>query len=217
MAARPVHLTRRAALAGGIAVAALGGARLPARAAGLIPTPAQSEGPFYPVELPADTDWDLLRLAGSRHEALGTVTYVEGRILDRDGRPVSGARVEIWQCDAKGRYRHPGDREGPMDEGFQGFGRVVAGADGSYRFRTIRPVPYPGRTPHIHFAVLPPGAPRLVTQMYVEGEPANARDFLLNSVRDSEARAKLIVPLQLAASEPGALAGRFDIVLAKAL
>jgi protocatechuate 3,4-dioxygenase beta subunit len=217
MAATPRHLTRRAALAGGIAGLALARLPLPARAAGLIPTPAQSEGPFYPIELPADIDWDLLRLAGSAQEALGAVTYVEGRILDRDGRPVPGTRVEIWQCDAKGRYRHPGDAQGPMDEAFQGFGRVLAGADGSYRFRTIRPVAYPGRTPHIHFAVLPPGARRFITQMYVEGEPGNARDFLLNSVRDPEARAKLIVPLQPAAPEPNALAGRFDIVLPDAV
>ena len=217
MAAGPALFTRRATLAGGIAGLAIAPLPRPARAAGLVPTPAQSEGPFYPVELPADTDWDLLRLAGSGHEALGTVTYVEGRVLGRDGRPVPGTRVEIWQCDAKGRYRHPGDAQGPMDQAFQGFGRVVAGADGSYRFRTIRPVPYPGRTPHIHFAVLPPGARRLVTQMYVEGEPGNARDFLLNSVRDPEARAQLIVPLQPAACEPGALAGRFDIVLPEAV
>jgi protocatechuate 3,4-dioxygenase beta subunit len=121
--------------------------------------------------------------------------------------------VEIWQCDAMGRYRHPGDDRGPMDEGFQGFGRVLTGADGAYRFRTIRPVAYPGRTPHIHFAVLAPGLRRFITQMYIEGEPGNARDFLLNSVRDPEARARLIVPLPPSAEEPGALAGRFDIVL----
>jgi protocatechuate 3,4-dioxygenase beta subunit len=217
MAATPGRLTRRTALAGGLAGLALARLPLPARAAGLIPTPAQSEGPFYPLELPADTDWDLLRLAGSAREALGTVTYVEGRILDRDGRPVPDTRVEIWQCDAKGRYHHPGDARGPMDEAFQGFGRVLAGTDGSYRFRTIRPVAYPGRTPHIHFAVLPPGARRFITQMYVEGEPGNARDFLLNSVRDPAARATLIVPLQPSASDPGALAGRFDIVLPEAV
>lgn len=205
-------ITRRAALAGGIAGLALAGLPLPARPAGLIPTPAQSEGPFYPVELPPETDWDLLRMAGAR-PALGTVTYVEGRILDLAGRPVPGTRVEIWQCDATGRYHHPGDARGPLDEGFQGFGRVVTAEDGAYRFRTIRPVAYPGRTPHIHFAVMAPGARRLITQMYVEGEPGNARDFLLNSVRDAQARARLIVALAPVAAEPEALQGRFDIVL----
>ena len=205
-------ITRSAALAGGIAGLALAGLPLPARPAGLIPTPAQSEGPFYPVELPPETDWDLLRMAGAR-PALGTVTYVEGRILDLAGRPVPGTRVEIWQCDATGRYHHPGDARGPLDEGFQGFGRVVTAEDGAYRFRTIRPVAYPGRTPHIHFAVMAPGARRFITQMYVEGEPGNARDFLLNSVRDAQARARLIVALAPVAAEPEALQGRFDIVL----
>ena len=209
--------TRRVALAGG--VAGLAFATLPAslQAASLVPTPAQSEGPFYPVELPPDTDWDLLRMAGAAREALGTVTYVEGSILDRTGRPVPEARVEIWQCDARGRYHHPGDARGAIDEGFQGFGRVVTGRDGAYRFRTIRPVAYPGRTPHIHFAVMAPGARRFITQMYVEGEAGNERDFLLNSVRDPAARARLIVPLAPAAGEAEVLQGRFDIVLPAAL
>jgi protocatechuate 3,4-dioxygenase, beta subunit len=209
--------TRRAALAGG--VAGLAWAALPAalHAAALVPTPAQSEGPFYPVELPPETDWDLLRMAGAARPALGAVTYVEGAILDRSGRPVPQARVEIWQCDAHGRYHHPGDGHGPLDEGFQGFGRVVTGADGAYRFRTIRPVAYPGRTPHIHFAVLAPGTRRFITQMYVEGEPGNARDFLLNSVRDEVARRRLVVPLRPSGEEPGALQGRFEIVLPVAL
>ncbi len=213
MAMKRNVLTRRATLAGSLASVALIRFAVPIRAATLSPTPAQTEGPFYPVELPPDTDWDLLRLAGSDHQALGTVTYVSGRILDRSGRPVPGTRVEIWQCDAKGRYRHPGDARGPRDDGFQGFGRVVTGADGGYRFRTIRPVPYPGRTPHIHFAVLPPQAPRLVTQMYVAGEPLNERDFVLNKIPDGEARARLIVALEPSGKEPGALQGHFDIVL----
>ena len=213
MTSGPGFISRRAALAGGIAGLALAGLPLPARPASLMATPAQSEGPFYPVELPPDTDWDLLRMAGVAREALGTVTYVEGRILDLAGRPVADARVEIWQCDALGRYRHPGDARGPADEGFQGFGRVVTAADGAYRFRTLRPVAYPGRTPHIHFAVSPPGARRFITQMYVAGEAGNERDFLLNSVRDPEARAKLIVALEPASTERGALRGRFDIVL----
>ena len=216
MSASRTGFTRRAALAGGIAGLALAGLPLPARPAGLIPTPAQSEGPFYPVELPRETDWDLLRMADAR-PALGTVTYVEGRILDLAGRPVPRTRVEIWQCDATGRYHHPGDARGPVDAGFQGFGRVVTAEDCAYLFRTIRPVAYPGRTPHIHFAVLAPGTRRFITQMYVEGEPGNARDFLLNSVRDEEARRRLIVPLQPSAEEPGALAGRFEIVLPVAL
>jgi protocatechuate 3,4-dioxygenase beta subunit len=90
----------------------------------------------------------------------------------------------------------------------------VSAADGGYRFRTIRPVPYPGRTPHIHFAVTVPGLQRLVTQMYVAGEPLNARDGLYTSIRDADARAAVTVALApLPAVEPGALGGTFDIVL----
>jgi protocatechuate 3,4-dioxygenase beta subunit len=217
MAAASRLFTRRTALAAGATWLALARLPLSARAADLVPTPAQTEGPFYPVELPPETDWDLLRMASASRPALGTVAYIEGRILDRDGKAVPGARVEIWQCDAKGRYRHPGDARGPRDEGFQGFGRVDTAGDGTYRFRTIRPVAYPGRTPHIHFAILAPGSPRFITQMYVAGEPLNERDFLLNSVRDQEARQRLIVPLVPTGAEPGALNGRFDIVLPVAL
>ena len=100
----------------------------------------------------------------------------------------------------------------PLDENFQGYGQTLTDATGDYRFRTIRPVPYPGRTPHIHFAVSAPGSPRFVTQMYVAGEPQNERDGVLMGVRDPAARARLIVPFRPAA-EPDALAGTFDIVL----
>lgn len=211
-----VRLSRRRLLDGALACAALTGLGgvMPALAA-LAPTPRQGEGPFYPVSLPLDADNDLVRVQGMAAAAQGTVTHVLGRVLDPSGRPVTGARVEIWQCDNNGRYHHPGDRNNaPLDDAFQGFGAMVTHEDGAYRFRTIRPVPYPGRTPHIHFAVLAPGHGRFVTQMYVAGEPGNAHDWLLNSVRDPQARARLIVALEPApAIEAGALAARFDIVL----
>ena len=186
-------------------------------AAAMPPTPAQTAGPFYPLALPDDSDNDLIHVAGRDGTARGTVTYVSGRVLDPDGRPVSGARVEIWQCDANGRYHYVRDERAgpPLDENFQGYGQAATDGTGGYRFVTIRPVPYPGRTPHIHFAVSGPGFPRFITQMYVAGEPQNERDSLLMSVRDPAARARLIVPLQPApGTEPGALAGTFDIVLA---
>lgn len=210
------RLTRRAVVNGVAACAALAGigGAVPALAA-LGVTPRQGEGPFYPVNLPLDTDNDLVRVQGTAAAAQGTVTHVLGRVLDTEGRPVTGARVEIWQCDANGRYHHPGDRNNaPLDGAFQGFGATVTDGEGAYRFRTIRPVPYPARTPHIHFAVLAAGYERFVTQMYVAGEARNARDRLLNSVRDPEVRARLIVALEPApAIEDGALAGTFDIVL----
>jgi protocatechuate 3,4-dioxygenase beta subunit len=184
-----------------------------ARAAAPVPTPSMTEGPFYPVAIPADADSDLVRVAGQAAEAQGVPTLVSGRVLDRDGRPVPGATVEIWQCDANGRYLHPNDR-GPRDPAFQGFGRTATGVDGAYRFRTIRPAPYAGRTPHIHFAALAPGRRRLVTQMFVAGEAQNERDFLYRAL-NAEARRAVTVALAPAAGQPsGTLAGTFDIVLA---
>jgi protocatechuate 3,4-dioxygenase, beta subunit len=201
----------------GIAVCAAGWSLWSAaRAALLPPTPGQIAGPFYPLALPADSDNDLVHVAGRQAAATGTVTYVTGRVLDPTGRPASGARVEIWQCDANGRYHYVNDEraEPPLDQNFQGYGRTVTDERGGYRFRTIRPVPYPGRTPHIHFAVSAIGLPQFVTQMYVAGEPGNERDGVLLGVRDPVARARLIVPLQPARGvESEALAGTFDIVL----
>jgi protocatechuate 3,4-dioxygenase beta subunit len=161
-------------------------------------------------------DSDLVVLRGAEARAEGIVTHVMGRVLGLDGRPIPNATVEIWQCDARGRYLHPGDTGGrPRDSAFQGFGRAVSGGDGAYRFRTIRPVPYPGRTPHIHFAVMAPGRRELVTQMYVAGEPLNERDGLYRSIRDPGQRAAVTVRLENANGiESGALAGSFDIVLA---
>jgi protocatechuate 3,4-dioxygenase beta subunit len=128
---------------------------------------------------------------------------------------VPGAMVEIWQCDANGIYNHPGDTGlRRRDAAFQGYGRTEVDASGRYAFRTIRPVPCPGRTPHIHFKVHAPGVGRLTTQMYVAGERQNATDGVLNAIRDRQARESVIVRLDDAAdTEPGALKGTFDIVL----
>jgi protocatechuate 3,4-dioxygenase beta subunit len=183
---------------------------------GLVATPRQTAGPFYPTKLPPDIDNDLVVLRGSAARAEGIVTHVMGRVLGIDGRPIPNPTVEIWQCDARGRYLHPDDTGGrPRDSAFQGYGRAVSDADGAYRFRTIKPVPYPGRTPHIHFAVEAPGRRELVTQMYVAGEPLNERDGLYRQIRDLRQRAAVTVRLEPANGiEAGAIAGRFDITLA---
>jgi protocatechuate 3,4-dioxygenase beta subunit len=185
-------------------------------AATLAPTPAQTEGPFYPLNYPADSDNDLVHVAGHSETAKGTVTRVAGRILDALGQQVTGARVEIWQCDANGRYHNvrDGDAGRPRDDNFQGFGQTVTDDAGGYRFLTIRPVAYSGRTPHIHFSVSAPGRKRFVTQMYVAGEPLNERDAVLRDIRDPAARERVIMPLR-PAPEIGAdaLAVAFDIVL----
>ena len=150
--------------------------------AGFVSTPRQSAGPFYPTELPLDDDNDLVRIHDGEL-ARGRVSDLSGRLLDRNGRPLSGVRIEIWQCDANGRYRHPRERgSNPIDPAFQGFGHAVTDEQGRYRFRTIKPVTYPGRTPHIHVAVRPQGDRPLVTQLYVAGEPGNETDFLYRRI-----------------------------------
>lgn len=204
---------RRRLLAAGLGVlGAFAGVRM--ALAELAQTPGQMRGPFYPLSLPLDRDNDLTRVAGSSSRARGTHVDVSGRVLSRSGRPLAGARVEIWQANAWGRYQHPhDDQDKPLDPGFQGYGGTVTGADGGYRFRTIRPVAYPGRAPHIHFALSVGGGTPFTTQMYVEGAPENAGDFLLAAVRDPAARARLVVPLLPSPTPEVELAARFDIVL----
>ncbi|MES9842482.1 MAG: protocatechuate 3,4-dioxygenase [Candidatus Thiodiazotropha endolucinida] len=183
-------------------------------AAALIPTPYQTAGPFYPTRIPLDNDNNLVDVEGRSRPARGQVTHIFGRLLDSGGQPLTDAQVEIWQCDAFGYYHHSRDRGGVADPDFQGFGRTVVDGNGGYRFRTIRPVSYPGRTPHIHFRVIGDGIEGFTTQMYVANEPGNDTDFILNRVRNPQSRASLIVPLEPAPEiESGALAGRFDIVL----
>ncbi len=208
-------ISRRRVLASGLSLAFLSAVD-PAWSARLIPTPWQSPGPFYPKKIPLDSDSDLVNVNGRRKQAAGQVTHIFGRLLDEDGRPVRGARVEIWQCDAFGFYHHPWDRGGRADPNFQGFGKTVAGKDGTFRFRTIKPVPYPGRTPHIHFGISGAGVGGWTTQMYLKGHPLNQEDGILGSVADPRARQSLLVKLNSATNlERGALSGKFDIVLGR--
>lgn len=182
-------------------------AGVPAVARGLRPTPAQSEGPFYPDLALEDADADLLRNGNLRADG-GEPALVQGTVVDVDGRPVRGAVVEIWQCDHRGLYRHSqssGDR--PM--AFQGFGKTGVDADGSWRFRTIRPVPYPGRPPHIHLKVRLGSRELLTTQLYVRGERANVRDGLLARL-DADARGQLEVDFR---PSPDGLVATFPVVV----
>ena len=175
-------------------------------------TPRQSLGPFYPQKLPVDSDADLTFVDGKNGLATGQVTRLWGRVTDQSGVPVKKARVEIWQCDAFGAYHHPRDGGG-VDPFFQGYGRTTTDDDGNYRFKTIKPVAYSGRAPHIHMKVID-GSRELVTQIYVQGEPANKGDFLLNAIRNKQSRQSLVVAFE-ASMDPteSELVARFDPVL----
>jgi protocatechuate 3,4-dioxygenase beta subunit len=181
----------------------------------LIRTPSQTEGPFYPDHLPLDTDNDLIILNDSLTPAVGEVTWLSGRILDAKGNPIRNATVEIWQCDAKGVYLHGNsDNAAKRDANFQGFGRFLTGSTGEYLFRTIKPVAYPGRTPHIHFAVKFKGRDKFTTQCYIKGDPQNDRDMVIQGIRDAKARESVIVPFSpVKNSKAGELAAKFDIVM----
>jgi protocatechuate 3,4-dioxygenase beta subunit len=178
-------------------------------------TPAQTEGPFYPDRLPLDTDNDLLVVNGAITPAVGEVTHLSGRVLSPTGSPVRNAVVEIWQCDHDGVYIHTQDAgRKPRDRNFQGYGRFLTDSSGAYYFRTIRPVAYPGRTPHIHFKVTKGGHHLLTTQCYVKGDPGNARDGIWQSVKDPRARDAVTVAFApIPGSKTGELAATFDVVL----
>src|SRR5438094_6604811 len=190
----PFNLSRRRFLGGLAAGAALFTVR-GAFAAELTRTPRQTEGPFYPNKPPLDTDNDLIIVNDALTPAVGEVTHLTGRILDATGSPVRNALVEIWQCDAKGVYLHTADSgRKTRDANFQGFGRFLTGSSGEYYFRTIKPVPYPGRTPHIHFKVKRTGKELLVTQCYVKGHPGNDRDGVYRGIREAKAREAVTIP-----------------------
>ncbi len=182
-------------------------------AAGRLATPPQAEGPFYPREFPVDKDSDLTTIAGRDGVAVGQIITVSGQVLDRDGGAKNSVRVEIWQVNGYGRYHHQDDTSNkPIDPNFQGYGVLLTDSEGRYSFRTVQPVAYPGRAPHIHFALTPRTGPPLITQMYVAGAPQNDSDFLLNGIRDKTQRAALIVALETVRGG-GELAGEFNIVL----
>lgn len=203
-----VDKLRRRMLLGALACAAQ-----PALAQGLVPTPAQTEGPFYPDRLPLDQDNDLTMVSGHCTPAAGKITDLTGRILDVYGKPLRGVVIEIWQVDNNGHYIHTAEAGVANDADFQGIGRFETGQDGAYRFRTIAPVPYPGRTPHIHVKLGKGGRELLTTQVYMRGHALNERDGILRSISDLGQRASLLVPFLPSNERPGELAARFDIVL----
>jgi len=182
----------------------------------LFRTPMQAAGPFYPKTIPLDTDNDLIVVGDSITPAIGQITHLRGHILNVSGEPIRNALVEIWQVDNNGVYQHTGSqrRSARADRNFQGFGRFETGSKGEYYFRTIKPVSYPGRTAHIHFAVKLKGQDRWTTQCYVRGESQNERDWLFNRIKDPAARDSILVDFApMEDSIIGELEAQFDIVL----
>jgi protocatechuate 3,4-dioxygenase beta subunit len=201
----PVNRRRRRLLCGIVALPVTG-------LAAIEPTPSAAEGPFYPLAgmLFDDVDSDLVKVAGKVEQAGGEIVTLAGRVLDATGNPVAGARIEIWQCDVNGRYLHSGDRGGTArDDGFQGFGHDISKADGAYTFRTIKPVPYAGRTPHIHVKVLVDNHERLTTQFYLPDHPGNARDWLYRHV-PAQSRERVTMRFEVTDDWPRAM---LDIVV----
>ena len=182
----------------------------------MIATPRMTEGPFYPDKLPLDTDNDLLVINDSITPAVGEITHLSGKITDIKGNPIRNAFIEIWQVDNNAVYLHSGDntnREN-QDKNFQGYGRFLTDSKGQYYFRTVKPVPYPGRTPHIHVGISRNGRRILTTQLFVNGHPQNARDGVLRGVRDPLARESVMGDFKpLKDSKIGELAVDFDIVV----
>lgn len=184
----------------------------------LEPTPALTEGPFFPYDdMPTDQDNDLIVIGASTTPALGAAVHLAGRVLRPDGEPVRGATVHLWQTDSTGAYIHRGSAgHAGRDKNFQGYGAFETDKDGRYKFRTIRPVRYPGRTPHVHLAVDRKGQERFTTQVIDSSDPQTPRDSVLNSIRDPEKR-KLV--LRGFAPPPGKVESHveFDVVLDDAL
>jgi len=181
----------------------------------LILTPRQTEGPFYPDKMPLDTDNDLLIINDKITPAVGKVTHLTGRVLDPFGDPVRNATVEIWQADQNGIYIHSkSGTDEERDGNFQGYGRFLTGVKGEYYFRTIRPIAYRRRTPHIHVIVKAKGKRMLTTEMYIKGDKQNEGDPVLGRIRDKKARESVMVDFKpLKGSKTGEQTAHFEIVL----
>jgi protocatechuate 3,4-dioxygenase beta subunit len=208
MHSAPTRLHRRTLLLSA-AAAAVAAPHVVRAAGNATPLPPMTEGPFYPrpdwrARGPFAGDWDadLTRVARGGRERLAEGEHLGLELLVRDtrGRPLDGAALEIWQCDTRGRYRHPRDGASPaeVDEGFQGYGEALTAGPGTVAFRTIRPAPYAGRTPHIHLKLRHPSFGELTSQLFVDGDAGNAGDFLWRQLSAGQ-RTALAMKLQLVA------------------
>ena len=213
------RLTRRAGLSRAVASLAAFIALPTLAAPRSTPLAPMTDGPFYPPARWRERwpDWDadltVVRRGGREHRARGEWLDLQAQVVDSDGRALDNAEVEIWQCDAGGVYHHVGSASRGADPNFQGYGKANVAADGAFRFRTIRPVAYPGRTPHIHAIAKGQGV-SLTTQLYIDGEPQNERDGLFRSIRDPQQRASVLMKFRPAPElEASALYAESRIVL----
>jgi protocatechuate 3,4-dioxygenase beta subunit len=184
----------------------------------LVRTAEQMEGPFYPDKLPLDTDNDLLIINDGITPAVGEITHLTGKVLDARGNPLRNVVVEIWQCDAEGAYLHSrGASTGKRDGNFQGYGRFLTSSTGEYYFRTIKPVPYPGRpAPHIHFRISQNGRAILTSQFFINGHEGNKEDGVFLGLTDPIDREFVMLDFEpMENSRIGELAASMDIVIGR--
>lgn len=208
------HVSRRHFLGGLTALGATAWTVPGVFADELARTPRMTEGPFYPDKLPLDTDNDLIVLNDKLTPAVGEITHLSGRILSPSGEPLRNAVIEIWQVDGHGAYLHTRTSNADQkDKNFQGFGRFTTGSDGRYYFRTVKPVPYPGRTPHIHFLVRKGDRRLLTSQFFIAGHPQNQRDGIYRSL-DAKAKDLVTLPFKpLKDSKNGELLAQGDVIV----
>jgi protocatechuate 3,4-dioxygenase, beta subunit len=212
-------ITTRRALVG--QVAALVAAPVAVRAQALKPTAQETIGPYYPVALKGDLDADLSLVKGHAKHALGEIIEIRGRVLQPNGKPVSRAKMLIWQANAAGKYFHPDDTfDAPLDHDFQGAASFDTDANGEFRLKTVKPGPYPGpgnrlRAPHIHWQVTGQNN-RLEVQMFFPGEALNDQDILYGTMAGRFRDPTSVVCRKQAGSQPGVTGFGWDIVLAGA-
>jgi protocatechuate 3,4-dioxygenase beta subunit len=214
-------LSRRSMLRNGLAFGAAIAFLTPgAFAEQLAATPRLTEGPFYPDHLPLDQDNDLIIINNSLTPAIGEITHLSGRVLDINGSPVKNVEIEIWQCDANQVYLHSSDsvpKDKQRDKNFQGYGRFAIGSTGEYRFRTIKPVPYPGRPAgHIHFRVKKNDQDLLTSQIFIAGFAGNKNDGVYRGAGDAFQRELVSTEFKpIKESKVAELSAKFDIVLGR--
>lgn len=213
------NLSRRAILKVGLGSAAVLGATAVLASEHQV-TPAQVEGPFYPIHAQDDKDADLTRISSATGRAEGEIIVIAGSVKDESGEPIANAVVDVWQANAAGRYAHEEDSNTqPLDANFQGWAILKTDAEGNYRFKTIKPGAYPAtadwdRPPHIHYKVSRRGYHELTTQMYFPGDKLNDVDLLLNGV-DESARSALIANKESLSDDPDTQdLYRFDVIIA---